>query len=235
MSAAQTKKLDALIKRLTTDAASAGATPEAPEGADPLVHELIFAFLVWEAGGEHAREALATFQGEFVDYNEVRIGMSDELADLLPKRYPLASERCQRLRAALNTVFRREHKLSLASLAEAPKRESRAYLDSLEGMTPFVAARVTLLGLGAHAFPVDQRLVGVLSGAGACEGDDSPESVASRLERHYRAGQAAPAYLALENAKPSAATGGKAAGRDSASSSSRAKPKRTTKSRTSAS
>ena len=117
-----------------------------------------------------AQEALAALQDEFVDYNEMRIGMSDELAELLPKRYPLAGERCQRLRAALNTVFQREHRLSLASLAESPKRESRAYLDSLEGITPFVASRVTLLGLGAHAFPVDQRLVAVLAEGGACVG-----------------------------------------------------------------
>ena len=232
MNAAQIKKLEALVKRLSTDQTPAGATPDAPEGADPLVHELIFAFLIWEAGSELANEALAAFQDAFVDYNELRIGMSDELVELLPKRYPLGAERCQRLRAALNSVFQREHKLSLSALAEAPKRESRAYLDALEGMTPFVASRVTLLGLGAHAFPIDRRLVSLLAGAGVCEDGEAPESVASRLERHFRAGQAAPAYLALENAKPGAPA--KTGARDS-SPSRRAKGKRSTKSQSGAS
>lgn len=199
---AQAKKLDALIKRLTASDPEAGATPPPPDGADPLVHELVYAFLIWEAGPKLGAEALSAITDAFVDYNEARIGMSDELVELLPKRFPMAEERCRRLRVALNTVFAREHALSLASLAELPKRESRAYLDSIEGMTPFVAARVTLVGLSAHAFPVDRRLASALAGAGVCDADESPDALASKLERYYRAGQAAPAYLALEGAEP---------------------------------
>ncbi len=235
--AIQAKKLDALIKRLGTEhpeAPGASATPAPPEGNDPLVHELVYAFLLWEAGPQLAGEALAAIHQEFVDYNEARIVMSDELGELIGKRYPLAPERCQRLGIALNTIFKREHALSLAALGEMSKRDSRAYLDSIEGMTPFVAARVTLLGLGAHAFPVDARLVRVLAGAGACADDEAADTVASRLERHFRAGQAAPAYLLLECAPAESPKGAKNAGRNAASSSSRSKAPRTTKTRTSA-
>ncbi|MFI4898276.1 MAG: hypothetical protein ACIARR_10670 [Phycisphaerales bacterium JB059] len=199
---AKAKKLDALIKRLTSADPQAGATPPPPEGADRLVHELVFAFMLWEAGPALAADAIRSITDAFVDYNEARIGMSDELADLLPKKYPLAEERCRRLRVVLNTVFSREHALSLQSLDDMPKREGRAYLESIEGMTPFVASRVTLIGLSAHAFPVDRRLVSILTGAGVCDAEESPESLASKLERYYRAGQAAPAYLALEGAEP---------------------------------
>jgi len=233
--AAQAKKLDALIKRLSSvESESVGATPPPPEGADPLVHELLYAFLLWEAGPALANEGLKAIQEEFVDYNEARIGMSDEVAELLPKKYPLAPERCRRLRAGLNTIFKREHGLSLASLADMSKRDSRAYLDSIEGMTPFVASRITLLGLSAHTFPVDARLVETLSGAGACDEGENPDAVASRLERHFRAGQAAPAYLALESAEPEAPKRSKSAGRTASSSSTRSKSTRTSKSRTSA-
>jgi hypothetical protein len=229
---AKAKKLDALIKRLTAAAPDAGATPPPPEGADRLVHELVYAFMLWEAGPALAAEAIGSITGAFVDYNEARIGMSDELAELLPKKYPLAEERCRRLRVALNTVFSREHALSLQSLDELPKREARAYLDSIEGMTPFVAARVTLIGLSAHAFPVDKRLVSILAGAGVCDPDESPESLASSLERYYRAGQAAPAYLALEGAEPVEAKKSRAGARKSSSSTS--KTTRTSKSKTKA-
>ncbi len=235
---AQAKKLDALIKRLAgeyPETPGAGATPAPPEGADPIVHELLYAFMLWEAGPKLAGAALEAIQGEFVDYNEARIGMSDEIAELLPKRYPLAQERCQRLRASLNAVFKREHALSLASLGEMSKRDSRAALDSLEGMTPFVASRVTLLGLGAHTFPVDARLVEVLAEAGACDAEEAADAVASRLERHFRAGQAAPAYLLLECAEARPSKKSKGAGRNASSPASRTKGARASRSRTSAS
>ncbi len=235
--AAQAKKLDALIKRLAgehPDTPGVGATPPAPEGADPIVHEMVYAFLLWEAGPRLAGAALEAVQNEYVDYNETRIGMSDEVEELLPKRYPLAPERCQRLRASLNAVFKREHALSLASLDEMAKRDSRAVLDSLEGMTPFVASRVTLLGLGAHTFPIDNRLVGILADSGVCDAEEPADSVASRLERHFRAGQAAPAYLLLECAGAKSPKQSKGSGRNASSPASRTKGARASRSRTSA-
>jgi len=197
----QAKKLDSLLKRLERKGsapAESARSPGAPEGVDPIVHELVHSFLVWEAGPKAAAKALAAFTREFVDYNELRIGMSDELTGLLPRKYPAGEERCERLRAVLNDIFARENALRLSPLAEQPKREARAYLDALTGMTPFVAARVSLLSLGAHAFPVDARLAQRLAKEGVCEADESAESVAGRLERHFRAGQAEGAYLLIE-------------------------------------
>lgn len=214
------KAIDALFKRLGGKSGpdpDKARTPAPREGVDPLVYELVYAFLVWEAGTAHATKAMSVLLDEFVDLNELRICMGDELVGILPKKYPMAEERCERLRAALNQVFAREHALSLAALNETPKREARAYLDSLEGMTPFVAARVSLLALGVHAFPVDDRLAGKLLGAGAGEAGEDAVALSGRLERHFRAGQAEDAYLRLE-----AWVGGKG-GRASGSGPSRAR------------
>ncbi len=201
MTPEQAKKLDALVKRLERkgEAGAAGAAPPPPpEGTDPIVHELVHSLLVWEAGQKAASRALAAFLKEFVDYNELRICMSDELAAILPKKYPVLEERCERIRVALNQVFARQHALTLAPLNELSKREARSYMDTLDGVTPFVAARVSLLSLGAHGFPVDTRLVKKLANEGVCEPDTSPEIVAGTLERHFRAGQAEGAYQLIE-------------------------------------
>ena len=86
----------------------------------------------------------------------------------------------------------------LAHLVETPKRDARASLDAIDGMTPFVAARVCLVALGAHAFPLDARLAQRLSKEGVCTSGDDPDAVAGRLARHFRAGQAESAYLLIE-------------------------------------
>ncbi|MEZ6243683.1 MAG: hypothetical protein R3B57_11655 [Phycisphaerales bacterium] len=221
----QAKKLDALLKRLEKKSgpdAESAKTPPAPEGVDPIVHALVHSFMVWEAGPKAAAKALNAFASEFVDYNELRICMSDELAGILPKKYPAAEERCERLRVVLNEIFARQHALTLAPLAEQPKREARAYLDALGGITPFVAARVSLLALGAHGFPVDARLAQRLAKEGVCDADETPESVSVRLERHIRAGQAEGAYLLIEawsdgRAGKIAATGTRGTGRSRSS------------------
>lgn len=208
------KAIDALFKQLSGKSGpdpEKARTPKPDEGIDPLVYELIHAFMVWEAGATNAAKAMAALLGEFVDFNELRICMGDELVGILPSKYPLAQERCERLRAALNQVFAREHALSLAVLNETPKREAKAYLDTLDGMTPFVAGRVALLALGAHAFPVDERLANRLRSAGVGEAGEDAASLGARLERHFRAGQAEEAYLRLEasvGARGAAKSGG---------------------------
>ena len=79
------------------------------------------------------------------------------------------------------------------------KRDARAYLLSLEGVPTFVAARVILLGLGGHAFPVDTRLVKLLAAEDVLEPKLSPETATGRMERMLRAGEATSAYLAIES------------------------------------
>ena len=128
----------------------------------------------------------------------MRVCLADELAGMIGERYPKAVERCARLRSALNELYRREHAVTLARAAGLGKREAREYLDSLEGMPPFVSARVALLALGGHAFPLDERIHQVLLEEGAVPADLRLPDAAGWLERQLRAGEALPAYLTLE-------------------------------------
>ncbi|MEL6330621.1 MAG: hypothetical protein AAFR38_13270 [Planctomycetota bacterium] len=165
---------------------------------DPLVDELVRAMLQWEAQHAQARNAYDRILGTFVDYNELRAALGEQIVEALGPRYPRAQERAERLRLALTAIFEREDALSLAHLRDSPKREARAYVESLEALPPFAAARVVLLGLGGHAFPLDGRLVGALVKAGLIDKDDEPDAVSGRIERAVRAGEAREAYELLE-------------------------------------
>ncbi|MEO1585058.1 MAG: hypothetical protein AAFR96_10885 [Planctomycetota bacterium] len=213
-----------LRKRLESLAAEAPSPDEQPRFAptqlvdhpfaDPVLEHLLHAFLVWEAGERRAASAPAKLAARCIDANDLRICLPSEIVAALGTTYPRAGERAERIRATLNAVFDREHEVSLASLAALGKREAKQYLDTLEGIPPYVAARTALLALDCHAFPIDDRLARLLDAEG-CLPDDAPSADAQGwIERQLRAGEAPAMFLGLEawaaDRKPPAKTTKKA-------------------------
>lgn len=199
VSADPSKKLASLLKKLrstygetSVDPALEGCPPE----ADRLLWQLVFSFLAWESSTSRAVPVTKRLHQGVVDYNELRVCLNDELVSMIGDRYPRALERATRLRSALNDLYRREHAVSLNRVVEMPKREARAYLDSLDGMPAFVSSRMLLLALGGHAFPLDSRIHQALVSEDAAPADF--DEAAAWLERQFRVGEAAPAYLLVE-------------------------------------
>lgn len=220
------KKLATLIKKLRSahegEAAPEPAKPpECFEESDPIVLQFVFSSLLYDATTGQAMLALKRLREGFVDLNELRVSMPEEIAEHLGERYPKALERAVRLRCSLNELFRREHSLTMQKLVETPKRDARAYLDSLEGMVPFVAARVFLVCLGGHAAPLDERLRALLANEGAMDESPRLNECESWLERHVRANEALETHALLQHFSDNAAPPKK--GRDGAES---AEPKR---------
>lgn len=187
------KAFAALLKRLRGK--YEGAAPVIPD--DPVAHgaslmeQLIYSFMLWEASSVQAKQAARKLSESFADLNELRVAFPHETAGVLGERYPLAVERCLRLRCVLQELYQREHVMSMVSLIAAGKREARQYLESMQGMPAFVAARMLALGLGGHAVPADYRLMELLSGEKAMPEDvDSPGEASAWLERQVRASEA---------------------------------------------
>ncbi len=186
--AAENKKLTALIKRLRTQHAPAAIPNRAPdfgfEDADPVVRELVYSLLLWETTSSNARSAFRKLTETFLDVNHLRVAMPDEIAAALGERYPKALERASRLRAVLFDVFKRENGLHMSRVSGASKRDARTYLDSLEGMPPFAAARVAGVSMGVHAFAVDDRLLRLLVAEKVVEPALSSAEAGRWLEHH---------------------------------------------------
>ncbi|MBX3357276.1 MAG: hypothetical protein KF745_02490 [Phycisphaeraceae bacterium] len=197
----QNKALSTLLKRL----ADAHPRPEVVEPvvslidpAEPLVEEFVRSFMMWECTSAKAAAAMKRISQGVVDFNELRVCLPDELAAILGERFPRVQERCQRLRAALNAIYLREHAVTLQRLAEAPKREAADYLATLDGVPGYVASRVTLVSLGGHTAPVDERLLGRLIASRVVEEGATVRSAATLLERRIRAGELAEAHRVLQ-------------------------------------
>ena len=179
-----------------------GATAAGHSHGDALIDELVRSMLQWEAGHAQARAAYQRLLASVTDYNELRICFPRELAEVLGPRYPRLEERCERLCAALNDIAAREQALTLEPLARLDKRKARKHVESIQGLPRFAVARVMLFGFRAHAFPLDERLLSGLVGAGLFQPAVGVDAAASKIERSVRAGHAADPYDHLEMWSP---------------------------------
>jgi thermostable 8-oxoguanine DNA glycosylase len=167
--------------------------------SDPLICELVFSMLVWESSIDHALRAVECIQTELIDLNELRVCTAEELSGILPSRYPKSLERCQRLIHILNAIFEIENCLSLEHLREKSKREVIEYFGSIDGLPQFVSSRVILLGLGWHAFPIDDWLTKQLARHGITDTSLDISDQTHRMERLVRANDAVKYYTLIEH------------------------------------
>ena len=197
---AKTKKISATeagkaLKRLLGKAKNA----ENPfPGVTDATQVLIQSFLVWEWNGSRASSTWARMVEDVTDLNELRVTVVDDYLEYFGGGCPRAEERADRLRSTLRGVFHREHSTDLSGPAGGPKKEFREYLDSLEGMTPFVAARTALIAAGSHAVPVDERTLRLLVKSGVVNSDATIDSASQTMSRLVAAAQGLDTHLALQ-------------------------------------
>jgi hypothetical protein len=113
--------------------------------------------------------------------------MPRETIELIGVSYPRADDRSRRLRAILRAIYLREHDVKLSSLFEAGKTEAKEYIQTLEGMSHFVAGRVLSLCFGVSAFPIDDRTFNALMNEGLLHDEADIEEAASWLGRQVKA------------------------------------------------
>ncbi|MBI1189983.1 MAG: hypothetical protein GC200_04785 [Tepidisphaera sp.] len=193
------KKLTSLLKRVRSKYAPPAAEPAAPVlGADRVLTELLISMLLWDATTGQARHACKRLHEHLVDLNDLRVCVPEETAEILGEKYPAGLERAMRLRSLLGDIYNREHAVQLTGLEGLGKREARAYLESLEGVTHFAAARTFAIALSGHAAPVDNRLRELLVSEGVASEEMSCTALSTWLERSIGADDMPESVVALQ-------------------------------------
>ena len=192
MPIASAKKLTSLLSRLGKE-----FSPEDPPARDPVTQTIV-SFLTWNATRSKAEDAFAALMETLIDNNDVRVTYIDELVRLIGEDYPDAWQRMARLRESLHEVYLREHDIKMKSIEGKPKKDQRAYLDTLPGMTPYVAAEVTLLSFGGHAVPVDDKLLELLVAEGVFDQETTPAEAEGILLKQVKAADAFQTHLQLQ-------------------------------------
>lgn len=190
--AANAKKLTALLKKLGTV-----SPPEMPGVNDP-VGVLVISTLMWESTTEKAITAYNRLMEQVVDFNDLRVCMPEEIVSVIGARYPKAQERSERLRAMLRNIYLREHAVSMDRLADGGKREAKKYVESLEGIVPYVASRVLLVSFDSHNIPVDEQLRAAMIEADICDESIDVNELANWLSSQIKAGEGVNVHYALQ-------------------------------------
>ena len=155
--------------------------------ADGPVAEVIYSQMLWNATSKQADSAYRKLMRACIDWNDLRMNMPRETIELIGVSYPRADDRSRRLRAILRAIYLREHDVKLSSLSEAGKTEAKEYIQTLEGMSHFVAGRVLSLCFGVSAFPIDDRTFNALMNEGLLHDEADIEEAASWLGRQVKA------------------------------------------------
>lgn len=127
-----------------------------PAMTDPIT-QLILGVLSRDTPEARASEGLDRLRGMVVDYNELRVIPPIELAEVLAD-FADARLKCEDIARALNSIFAREHAITLERLLELSKRDVVADLERVDGLEPYSRARIRLLGLRQHAIPLDEAM-----------------------------------------------------------------------------
>lgn len=187
------KNLSSLLKKIGTVEA-----PDFPDADDPVT-VLIISFLMWETTTSRALVAYQRIKENMVDFNDLRVCMPHEVVETIGKRYPLAMERCERLRAALRHIYLREHVVSLDILKGQGKREIKKYIETLDGVMTYSAARIQLVAFNTHGIPVDEQLRGLLIAHEAAEESLSLTDLSSWLSRQIKAEKSLETHYAIQS------------------------------------
>ncbi len=178
------------LKRLYQDLLKKYGKPSACEPTDPIA-QMVIGLLSLDTSMSKAQSAYRKLVGEMVDLNELRVTPPMEIEEQIDGIVPMASDKARRIVDALNAVRRRQDTLDLEFLKQRSRREAREYLESVEGLVPFVAAQVVLYSLQGHAIPVDNLTLYVLRKKNIVDPDADIPTVQGFLERNINASDAA--------------------------------------------
>ncbi len=171
------RRLQQLIRSLRSKLGKPGRPP-----AGDAVTQLILGIFSRDLPESKARELLDRLRGMVVDYNELRVIPPAELMEMVGD-IPDARRKCEDISRALNSIFAREHDVSLERLREMPKKDVAAYLENIDGLDPYVRARIRLYGLGQHAIPLDEAMWAYARKAGIVNARCPLEEAQAFLER----------------------------------------------------
>ncbi len=152
-------KIDVLKKLATRLVRHAPAKTAASQPRPEPLPRLVEAFMEYDTEPARGHAAAAKLIAAMVDFNDLRVTSVMEMISMIGTRYPFADSRCAALRRTLQSIYDREHQMSLECLKHMKKAEVRKYLQTLYGINPYVEAAVAFDSADVHAVPVDTKLL----------------------------------------------------------------------------
>lgn len=126
-----------------------------------VIEHMLFACCLENARHEAAEEAFAALVHTFFDWNEVRVTSISELSEVMV-RLPDPREAANRIKRVLHGIFEATFNFDLEEIRKKSLGANVAWLEKLDGMTPFTVSYVVQAALGGHSIPIDAGTMAVL-------------------------------------------------------------------------
>ncbi len=136
--------------------------PVAPSSQRLLLEHMLYACCLENSKFDAADEAFARLQQDYFDWNEIRVTTVNELAEVMSCLAEPA-DAAMRLKKTLHSMFEIHYAFDLESLRKENLGKAVQHLGKFQGITPFVVAYLTQVGLGGHAIPIDKATAALLS------------------------------------------------------------------------
>lgn len=164
--------------------------PSIRDGEEDPIRRLAVAILGTSSNESDAERAVTRLLEQSVDWNEVRVSLPMEMYRLLDEVLPKVRDGGERLIQALQSIYEKEHKISLDRLKSMGRRDARQYLENLKGVDDYAVASVMLWCFGGHAVPVNDAQWQLLKDLNLVHPMATRGEVQAFLERHVSANDA---------------------------------------------
>jgi endonuclease III len=168
---------------------------EFDEPVDSLVHAVVSENMT-EA---QAHSAIKKLKDYFVDWNDLRVAVVDEIVEVLGQETAAARSIAMTLVNLLRAVFEKYNMLSLQALRKLGKRPAKQVLEKLNGATPFVVDYCMLTALQGHAIPLTPKMMEYLKTSTLVHAEANYEEIEGFLARQIATKKAYEFYSALRH------------------------------------
>jgi endonuclease-3 len=164
--------------------------------AEP-VDALVYAVLSEHVTEKEAQDRLARFKANFVDWNDLRVSLEQEILEVLDSNSEEAVTTAAALCNVLAGVFRNTNTVSMEALCKQGKRPARAVLEKITGTSAFVVDYCMLTALDAHAIPLTARMLKYLKDNELVHPESDDQEISGFLTRLISADDGYEFYMLL--------------------------------------
>lgn len=137
----------------------------------PVLEQFIYAICREATTREHANQAFTALKQKFFDWNEVRVSLMREVADVLTSLVPDADRRAQRIVEFLQEVFETTFSFDLEPIVKKGIKPAAKQLGRYKAANDYAVSWVVQQSLAGHAIPLDEPNIRVLRRLGMLEDD----------------------------------------------------------------
>jgi len=193
------KQIQKLYRALKRD----NPSPERPMYDEP-VDALVYGIVSEDLADSKARDTMKKLSAYFVDLNDLRVALTEEIIDVLGNDNPATKNIASKTKRILASVFEKYNAVTLQALKKLGKRPAKQILQKIDAATPFAVDYCMLTALAGHAIPLTERMVHFLKTERLVHPQADRQEIEGFLTRQISAKNAFEFYYLLRRRSESA-------------------------------